>query len=133
MLTLAGASMAWEAEHRIFHAWYTAGARPDAHHADEMQRWMDALAGPHAPFDLIVDLRHADKVAIRWRFRWLSWFYRHRARMRTAIYHADAIGSTVVNAFALSTRTTIRAFPGEDEARAWLMEAPRLAGAHESI
>ena len=132
-LTLHGATMEWDAGARLFRASYEPNARPRGDDAPTMQRWMDERAGHDAPFDMIVDLEHADKVAIAWRYRWMSWFYAHRKRLRVAIHHADALGPTVVNAFAMSTRTEIRAFDGEPAALAWLRQQDALRPRPESI
>lgn len=132
-LTLAGATMAWDPGARLFLASYAPNARPSAPHAIEMQRWMDERAGPELPFDMIVDLEHADKAAIAWRYRWMSWFYANRDRMRVAIHHAAPLGPTVVSAFALSTRTQIRSFDTDAAARAWLREPRPASPAPESI
>lgn len=119
-LTLHGATMAWEPRARLFRASYAPLARPRPEEAPVMQRWMDERAGPTAPFDMVVDLAHTDKLSIAWRYRWMSWFHARRKRLRVAIHHAGHIEPALISAFALSTRTEIRSFPDEDAALAWL-------------
>lgn len=119
-ISIAGATMRWDAAERLFLATYAPLSRPRRDDARSMQAWMDARAGPDRPFDMIVDLEHADRTAIAWRFQWVSWFYANRKRLRVAIHHAEGIGPTIVNAFALSTRARIHTCRDEAEARAWL-------------
>ena len=131
-LTIAGATMAWNAGDRMFLASYAPGARPRGPDARTMQEWMDARTGT-APFTMLVDLENADKVAIAWRFQWMSWFLAHRARLRVALIHTSAVDPITIKAFMLSTRTQIRSFASEGEARAWLLAPDEAAPAPERI
>lgn len=116
-VTLSGATMAWDADARIFEATYEASARPRPAQAREMQQWMDTRCGRELPFGMVVDLEHADNIGIAWRFRWMAWFYANRKRMRVAIHHARQFDA-VARHFARATGTTIESYGTHAEARA---------------
>lgn len=120
-MVVAGATMVWDADARIFLASYAPRARPAASDARVMLRWMDARIADGRRFGLLVDLANADHTAIAWRFRWMGWFYANRARMRVAIYNASRFDA-VAKHFARATGTRIDAFVSEGAARASLVE-----------
>lgn len=115
-----GIQVTWDPASRLVHLVYQPIARPGGEEALKMQAWINDLVGTELPFSFLIDVAGADEEGAVWRYRWVSWFYAHRARMHVAVIHADRIGSTVIEAFRLSTRTKVRTFPSEPEARSWL-------------
>lgn len=80
-----------------------------------------------APFTMLVNAEGAGGASVGWRVAWNGWFHARRHLMRVAIYNAHLLDRTLVPVFAMLTGTTMRTFPSEDEAAAWLDEAPREA------
>lgn len=117
-----GIQVGWDPATRIVHLVYEPTTRAGRDQADEVQAWIDERIGKDAPFFFLIDVGGTDDAGAAWRFPWVSWFYGRRARMHVALYHADQVGRTVVDAFRLSTRTQIRSFENETSARRWLVE-----------
>ena len=131
-LTIAGTTMAWDARARLFWASYAPNARPRGPDARVMQEWMDARTGSE-PFTMLVDLENADKVAIAWRFQWMSWFLAHRERLRVALVNTKGVDPVTIKAFVLATRSRMRICSTAEEARAWLAVDDAAPAAPERI
>lgn len=115
-----GIQVSWDPATRIVQLIYEPRTRAGREQAHEVQAWIDERVGKVGTFFFLIDVAGADDAGAAWRFPWVSWFYGHRARMHVAIFHAERVGRTIVDAFRLSTRTQVRSFGHEAEARRWL-------------
>lgn len=122
-----GIQVTWDPAVRLVHLVFRPTTRPGGEQALRIQEWINERVGAERPFSLLVDAAGTDDDGAAWRYPWVSWAYAQRKRMLIAIIRADRIGSTLIDAFRLSTRTEVRTFASEAEARSWL-EAARQDG-----
>ncbi|HVH44703.1 MAG TPA: hypothetical protein VM925_20260 [Labilithrix sp.] len=128
-ITSDSTEISWDAEGRVAHVRYTAGAtltgQDGAFLTNALARWIGA---DDRPFSVFADAKGLRGTDAEYRASASAFFRQHRSRAAIALVNMGSVISVLVEMFRIGTGVRLKAFSDETAARAWLRAQAAEAG-----